>query len=226
MNYSKADLEAAKELVRNIRTNQEAGAVLPPGFILTFAELKSQPVNVIASIDHHNGMIMLNMLVQFLLSGVSESAGGSRASSASAQDMFTKTLSFIANMICSKLNKEVVQPMIRYNFDTAVFPKLIVRNIGETKDLQQWASSVANLLARNGITMDLPTEQFLRKVIDFPQKVGDRQTPEANSAVTLLENENVTNNGEDNGIRPAPNTSKGDVGQPGGGNDSKGNEPN
>lgn len=230
LNYSKADLEAAKELVRNIRTNQEGGAVLPPGFVLTFAELKSQPVNVMTSIDHHNGMIMLNMLVQFLLSGVSESAGGSRASSASAQDMFTKTLSFIANMICSKINKEVIQPLIRYNFDTQVFPKMIVRNIGETKDLQQWASSVANLLARNGITMDLETEQFLRGIVDFPKKVGDRQTPEANSSVTLLEDENVTNEGDPSGIHPAPtptSSAKGDV-VPGGrgGNDPKGNEPN
>ena len=34
-----------------------------------------------------------------------------------------------------------------YNYDTRNFPKLQVRNIGESKDLQMWASAVANLIA-------------------------------------------------------------------------------
>lgn len=185
VSYTKNDLEAAKELVRNIRTNQEAGAVLPPGFVLTFAELKSQPVNVLSSIDHHNGMIMLNIMVQFLLAGVSESAAAGRASTSSAQDMFTKALKYVANMICEQINLQVIPELVRYNFDTTVYPKLRVRNIGETKDMQQWSSAIANLLARNAVTMDYDTEQFIRNIIDFPSKVGGKQTPEANTQVNL-----------------------------------------
>jgi hypothetical protein len=55
-----------------------------------------------------------------------------------------------------------------------------VRNIGETKDLQQWASAMANLAARNLITLDLDTENWVRSKVDAPLKLGERQTPEAN----------------------------------------------
>lgn len=217
-NYSKNDLEAAKELVRNIRTNQEAGAVLPPGFILAFAEMKGQPVDVIKSIDHHNGMIMMNIMVAFLLTSVSESSSGGRASSASAQDMFIKSLRFVGNMICEIMNTYVIPQLVRYNFDTMHYPKMGVRNIGETKDMQQWASAISNLIATNGITMDLPTEQFLRKIADLPLKMGDKQTPEANMGYHLEELEKGIIPGQGNpngkgGVRPdnqgAGNTPKG-----------------
>lgn len=224
-NFTKADLEAAKELVRNIRTNQESGAVLPPGFILTFAEMKNQPVDVMKSIDHHNGMIMLNVMVAFLLTAVSESSSGGRASSASAQDMFIKSLRYIGNMICEIMNNEVIPQLVRYNFDVTMFPKMGVRSIGETKDFQQWASAVSNLLARNGITMDLPTEQFMRKIADFPLKIGDRQTPEANKGENLQEILKGDAPPEDTGGKQ---TTKGDVkpdGNSGSGTSSVGNNP-
>jgi hypothetical protein len=78
----------------------------------------------------------------------------------------------------------VIPQLVGYNFQTVEMPKLRVRNIGETKDLQQWASAVSNLMSQNGITNDLETEQFLRNIFDLPYKQGDKQTPEANSKPT------------------------------------------
>jgi hypothetical protein len=67
--------------------------------------------------------------------------------------------------------------LVGYNFDTDHFPRLRVRNIGETKDLQQWASAISNLFAQSGITPDFETEQWIRTVIDAPLKRGTVQTP-------------------------------------------------
>ena len=195
--YNDADKDAAYELVRNIRTNERGGAVLPPGFILRFADLPGQPVDVLKSIEHHNGMIMLNTMTQFLLLGL-EGSGGGRATSGSHQDMFTKSLRHVANLICDTINLYCIPQLVSFNFQSDKFPRLQVRNIGETKDLQQWASAVANLMARNAVTPDIDTEQWVRSVLDAPLKRGGKQTPiETNTQKGDVTAQNDGNSGAD-----------------------------
>ena len=172
------DIRVGLDLISNIRTNERAGAVLPTGWILRFADMPGQPVDVMKSIDHHNGMIMLNVMVQFLLMGIAE--GGGRATAGSHQDMFTKSQRYLANLVCDMFNLYVIPQLVAYNFETDSFPQMKVRNIGETRDLQQWASALANLAARNLITLDLETENWVRSRCDMPLKLGGSQTPEAN----------------------------------------------
>lgn len=174
--YTDADKAAAYELVTNIRTNERGGAVLPPLWKLYFLELPGQPVDVMRSIEHHNGAIMLNTMTQFLLLGL-EGSGGGRATSGSHQDMFNKSSRYVGNLICDFINLYCVPYLVGYNFKTDKFPRLRVRNIGETKDLQQWASALSNLFAQNAITPDYETEQWIRTIIDAPLKRGGMQTP-------------------------------------------------
>ena len=169
--YKPTDKTAAIELVRNIRTNEHGGAVLPPGWILKFLELPGQPVDVMRSIEHHNGTIMLNTMTQFLLLGL-EGTGGGRATSGSHQDMFNKSLRYSANQICEAINLYCVPYLVGYNFKSVKFPKLRARNIGETKDLQQWASAMSNL-KKNGLINYTPeTEEWVREIVDAPLVPG------------------------------------------------------
>ncbi len=195
------DVALALELVSNIRTNERAGAVLPTGWVLKFADLPGQPVDVMKSIDHHNGMIMLNVMVQFLLMGIAE--GGGRATAGSHQDMFAKSLRYMANLICDMYNLYVIPQLVAYNWNTDSFPQIKARNIGETRDLQQWAAAMANLAARNLITLDLDTEQWVRSKIDAPLKIGDKQTPEAN-AQSGGSSKKGDVEGSEEGVGPAP----------------------
>jgi uncharacterized protein DUF935 len=175
-NYKDTEKTAALELVRNIRTNEHGGAVLPPGWDLHFAELPGQPVNVMTSIEHHNGQIMLNTMSQFMLLGL-EGTGGGRATSGAHQDMFIKSLRYVGNLICDSINLYCMPFLVGYNFPTDKFPRLRIRNLGETKDLQQWAAAISNLAAQNLITPDIETEQWVRTVVDAPFKRGGKQTP-------------------------------------------------
>lgn len=172
--YKDTDKTAAHELVRNIRTNEFGGAVLPPMWTLEFVELPGQPVDVIKSIEHHDGQIMLNTMSQFLLLGI-EGTGGGRATSGSQQDLFNKSLRYVANIICDAINLYCIPYLVGYNFKSDKFPKLRARNIGETKDLQQWASGLANLKAQGLINWTPETEIWVRRVVDAPLRPG---TPE------------------------------------------------
>jgi len=198
--YKDTDKAAALQMVTNIRTNERGGAVLPPGWKLAFLELPGQPVDVMRSIEHHNGNIMLNTMTQFLLLGV-EGSGGGRATSGAHQDMFNKSLRYVANLICDAINLYCIPYLVGYNFDTDRFPRLRARNLGETKDLQQWASAISNLLAQNAITPDIDTEQWVRTVIDAPLKIGGKQTPieipTVNRAKGNVTSQNDGNSGTD-----------------------------
>lgn len=189
--YKDNDRIAALELVRNIRTNEHGGAVIPPKWVLRFLELPGQPVNVMQSIEHHNGAIMLNTMTQFLLLGL-EGTGGGRATSGSHQDMFNKSLRYVANQICDAINLYCIPYLVGYNFTTDKFPKLRARNLGETKDLQQWASALANLFAQGAINYTPDTETWIRKIIDAPLQPG---TPEAKSQDVRKGNVTAQNDG-------------------------------
>lgn len=173
--YKDADVEAAKELVRNIRTNEHGGAVVPPKWILKFIDVPGQPVDVMRSIEHHDGSIMLNTMTQFLLLGIEGT--GSRATSTTAQDMFIKSLKYVGNQICDSINLYAIPYLVGYNFATTRFPKLRVRNLGETKELQQWAAGIANLKAQGLLNYTPATEVWVRKIIDAPLEPGEPPPP-------------------------------------------------
>jgi hypothetical protein len=208
------EVRAAKALVQNVRTNEFGGMVLPPGFVFRFADLPGQPVDVMKSIEHHNGMIMLNVMVQFLLMGLQVTGGGGRATAGAMQDTFTKSLRYVGNLICDWINFYLVPQLVAYNFDTDRFPQLQVKNIGETKDLQQWASGLANLIARNAITVDYDLEQWVRSIVDAPPKTGGRQTPENNPGNTIAASSakgdvQGSQDATDGGNTPAPTDNAG-----------------
>lgn len=173
--FNDADVSAAKELVRNMRTNENTGIVEPPGYVFRFEEIKGQRTDIMPSIDHHDSKILLNVLAQFLMLGLT--GGGGRATSGAHVDMFQKSVRYIADYICGVFNLYLIPKLVGYNFDTSEFPQMKVRNIGETKDLQMWASAHANLITSGAITLNEETENWYRENMDMPFLLGPRPAP-------------------------------------------------
>jgi hypothetical protein len=172
--YTAQDKQAAHEMVSNLRTNERAGAVFPLDWEVGFLEVHGNPVDVLRSVDHHNGMIMLNVLAAFLMSGASDQASGGRNTAAVGQDIFMKANRSLADIICDTFNLYLVPQIIGYNFDTDEFPRMKVRNLGETRDFQQFAASLASLADKEIITPDIDLEQWARKIYQMPRKLEDR----------------------------------------------------
>jgi len=164
--FTTADVSAAWEMVTNMRTNERAGFVEPPGFEFRFERLEGQPVNILPSIEHHDARILLNVMAQFLLLGLQ--GGGGRATSGAHVDMFQKAMKYVANYICGVFNLYLIPRLVGYNFDTTEFPTMRVRNVGETKDLQMWASAHANLFSQEILTKTFETEEWYRENLDMP----------------------------------------------------------
>jgi hypothetical protein len=171
--YTANDVKIAHELGSNLRTNERAYIVRTTMMKIGFAKIDTQPVDALKSALHHDNMIMKNVMVQFLNLGVDQTGGG-RATGATSMDMMLKSMRFVAQSVCDAINLYLIPNLVAYNFPTDKFPKLQVRGIGESKDLQMWSAAMRNLIDVGGITLDEPTEQWIRKQVDMPKKLEPR----------------------------------------------------
>lgn len=169
--YSEKDKLFAHELGANLRTNERAYIVRTTTLKVGFAELKGNLVEPLKSAEHHDTMIMKNIMVQFLNMGTGvEGGSGGRATGATSMDMFLKSMRHIADSICESINLYLIPNLVAYNFPTDRFPQLKVRGVGETKDLQMWAAAMRNLLNADAIIVDDDTEQWIRQQMDMPRR--------------------------------------------------------
>ena len=173
--YTQDEVDEAWKLVTEMRTNEKSGVVEPPGMVFRFEKPEGQPSDIMPSIEHHDSHILLNVLAQFLMLGLT--GGGGRATSGAHVDMFQKSVRFFADYICGVFNLYCIPKLVGYNFDTDEFPQMRVRNIGETKDLQMWASSHARMVHEGVFTLDTETENFYRENMDMPFLLGPRPEP-------------------------------------------------
>lgn len=165
--YNEEDKKILRLLLANMRTNEQSFIIQTPNVEIDFAEVHGQLVNVLESANHHNHMILLNVMGQFMALGLEGSSGG-RATGGVQSDIYMKALKYVANYIADVINMYLIPELVVWNYPTKSFPKLKVRNIGETKDLQMLGSALANLISQGAITVDDDTENHIREIFDFP----------------------------------------------------------
>lgn len=162
-NFSEADRVAAEHLGANLRTNEKAHVVLPPGWEILFAKLEGQPVNCMESIEHHNGQILGNIMAEFL-------GMGSSGNDDAAMDMFVKGTRFIADIVRDVHNKWAIPELVNWNFPNVdAYPELKVRRIGDTTDWRVLSFALRNLVGANILQVDDRLEHWIRDEMDLPR---------------------------------------------------------
>jgi hypothetical protein len=156
--YSKADVNTAQNLGRNLRTNERAHVVLPPLWEIMFAKLEGHVVDAIKSIEHHNKEIEKNVLGAFIEGGAKDED----------QVMFLKATRFIADIVCEVFNCYVIPQLIDFNFTRASYPKLRARRIGEQADWRTISFAIRNFIGAGVITPDDRLERHIRAEMDLP----------------------------------------------------------
>lgn len=159
MGYSDADKVVAQELGRNIRTNERAHIVLPPGWDIAMLKLEGNPVDALDSVEHHNACIRENILVNFIRDGAKEDD----------LVMFFKGVKFVADIVSETYNHYLIPQLVDMNFpDVESYPKLKARRIGEAADWRTLSFAVRNLIGSGAIVPDAPLEANLRGEMDLP----------------------------------------------------------
>lgn len=165
--FTNQDKQLANELGRNLRTNEKAHVTLPPNFTLEFAKVEGQMVDSIKSVEHHNQMIMDNVLAGFL-NAVGE------GDSKTGADMFQKGSRFIADVVRDVHNKWAIPELVRYNFgENADIPELKVRRLGDTVDWRTMSFAIRNLVGAKLMTPGAELEEWFRDEMDLPPMTAE-----------------------------------------------------
>jgi len=127
------DRADAEELAENFKANQKSYIIAPSAdwtFELMTGGFADQKDLSKDSIDHHNRMIALNILGQFLELGSSEA--GSYALSKDQSEFFTLGLRSITKYVANQLNKQAIKELVDLNFgEQEYYPKFVFSDVGQ-----------------------------------------------------------------------------------------------
>jgi hypothetical protein len=161
-NFTTTDKALAAELGRNLRSNEKAHLVLPPNWEVVMMPLEGNLVNCIESIEHHDRMIMANVMGQFM-----DPHQGRAAPEIS--DMFMKTTRYIADLVRDVFNKYAIPELVDYNWPGVTnYPELRVRKMGETVDWRTISFAIRNFVGAGIIQPDDKLEEWIRDEMDLP----------------------------------------------------------
>lgn len=192
-NASDTDKSEAQRIVRNVRSTEQTGIVMPgpkdEGWLFEFADSRANAgTDLFESIKHHNREISKNVLAQFLELGDTQS--GSRALGESQSDLFLLSLGAIAKQIRDTINKHLIQELVDLNFDIGdySYPELEFQKLGEV----DYNTLVNNLVALTGgglLQTDEGLEDYIRESLGLPEKQvtagEDTTTPPSDNTKTL-----------------------------------------
>lgn len=166
--------DKVEEILRNLRTNEEAYQLLPKGWDLEIMDMGAGGSrDAIKSIEHHDNLIFKNTLSQFL--DIGSESSGARAASIDQREMFVQAEESIARTISGTMQK-LIKILVDLNFSGAKnYPKLTFGQIGQ-ENVTQMGEVMKKLADANMLTPDPDMEQHVREQLrlpDLPEEIAD-----------------------------------------------------
>jgi len=162
MGYGDQDRQLADQLGRNLRTNERAHVVLPPNWVLQFAELKGHPVDCLPSIKHHDNMIPQGIIGQFMNS--------EKTDIEEQHTLFLKATRFTADIVLDVMNRYGIPQLVNMNWGRSVYPQLYVKRIGEQEDWRTNSFTLRNYVGAGVIVPDDDLEDAVREEMGLPPR--------------------------------------------------------
>jgi len=167
-NFTPQDKIRAEGIGRNLRTNERAHVVLPPGWDVKFLKLEGQRVDALESAQHHADKLYENVLANFMV----VQGTGSGAYADVQEHIFNRAVRFTAEIICDVLNKYAIQQLIDFNWPEEElvngYPQLRVRRLGDERDWRVLSFAARNLVGAGIIRPDDELEAWFRDELDMP----------------------------------------------------------
>lgn len=172
--YTDADERRASTVLQNLRANESSYAVVPTGYKLSFLDMGAHTTkDPEKAIEHHDKLILLSGLTQFLNLGSSGSTGGSRALSTDHSDLFLKGEEAVANNITDAINKQLIPELVDLNFDgITVYPILDYSGIRK-EDVAALGTAYSMLVTAGGLTPTDDDQQYLRGAMGLPPRTQE-----------------------------------------------------
>jgi hypothetical protein len=197
-NAKKEDRDTAITWLEQLSVHQKAGLLLPFGWLFKLEGVTGVTRDAKDSIAHHNLMISMAGLAQFMMLGQA-SAGGSRALGKTMSDFFYMGLQATADYVGSTMSLSTVKRLVDFNFAGVVnYPKLIPQQIlsvsfeGLVEALRYLAMDRVDVLRP-----DDDTEAWMRQQMGAP-KMGVPRLPRPTAVTETVTGPSSGDDGEEN----------------------------
>jgi len=175
-----SDFELAKELVVNLRNDEQVGVVIPKPKLGTAAPGEGMLLELLSTggrrqhdtskiIERYDKRKALAVLAQFIMLGMERV--GSYALSQHQGDLFTMAISAWLESIAEVINRHAIPRLFRYNSFPGItgLPELKASPIG-VPDLKAVADYVNRLSEAEVLTPDAELERHLRQLARLPER--------------------------------------------------------
>lgn len=164
-NYTQEDKELADEIVTTLRSHEYGGVRLPFGFELSMFEGKRTLMDVHPYIEYQDQSIAKSILAQFMNLGSGSSSVGSFALSSDQSELFLMMLDSAAKNICNIVNTHAIPELVRYNFNSDLYPELSFKPMNSTKLI----NALKTLVDGKMVLPDDDLEGYIRDMLDLPE---------------------------------------------------------
>lgn len=181
-----SDFELAKDLVVNLRNDEQAGIVVPHPKMGHAAEGQGMLVELLSAGGaraHDVGAIIerldkrkaLSVLAQFIMLGMDRT--GSYALSRNQNDLFVLAIIAWLQKIADVINRIAIPRLLRYNVFPNItgIPKVQPSEVG-IPDLNTIATFVNQLVGREVLHPDKELERHLRQMARLPEHKEEKET--------------------------------------------------
>lgn len=171
--YTKEQEARAEDLAQNVRASDKSYMIKPPGFTFEIVTPNgsSGGVDMMPSISHHNRMVLLSTLSQFLDLGSGES--GSFALSKTQLDFLMNNCEEKGKYFQEAVGIQGIKELVDINFgEQEWYPELRHTPI-ETKDLAVLATTLKTLTDSGVVEVDEDLKKWARPTFKLPELTDD-----------------------------------------------------
>ncbi len=153
-------IASAKELLRNVRRDEQMGILLPHGWELSLLKAPGErQISTSEIINRYNKEIAVTVLAQFIMLGMERT--GSYALAKEQTDMFYMTLEGWADTISSTINRNAVKILMDLNGIKAPYP-YITHTALRHYQLKDLSTYVKDLVGVDALVVDDDLKEYLK----------------------------------------------------------------
>jgi len=164
--YTEDDEELMHQIVTTLRSAEQAGVTLPPGFELDLFEGKRNLYEVKDYLEHHDTSILKAGLAQFLNLGTKDV--GSWALSEDQSSFFLMALNADAQYIANTINSYAIPQLVDYNWDVEGYPTIKCDPVGN-RGKDKIINGLKTLIDGKVVLPDDNLEEFMRDLMGLPE---------------------------------------------------------
>jgi len=166
-NATDVDKANMDKMGQHLQAHERQYVRVPNSTEFTIEGLTGSIMDLMPSIEHHNRMIAVSILNDFLAMGSGDK--GSYALSRDKSSFFLMALESVVSNICETVNRYLIPQLVDYNFTVDAYPKLKATGL-ETREIKDYCDSIVALVNAGTLTNDPDIEDTLRDMLHLPEK--------------------------------------------------------